>query len=172
MLPLKHPLARVGEAQNAILVHSQALESTVIEGPGAGALPTGSAIVSDVIEITRNLSHGGVVHAPSRPREGFRMVSEDQKSAFYMRLPLSDRPGALASVAQILAEYGVSLANVEQHVRAKAGRKTTKEPVPVVLTTHPAPRRAFGQAYHKICKLRACGKGAQMIPIFDPQASI
>lgn len=152
-VPLAHPLSTVSDALNAVWVESDALGPTLYQGAGAGGLPTGSAVVSNIIEAARNLRaqtsgrsvHLGSAQAPTLLPPG------DAHSAYYLRLEVEDRPGVLASVATILGQHGVSLATVLQHERSKA----SSTPVPVILTTHPTPHGAMLAALGQVGELNA-----------------
>jgi homoserine dehydrogenase len=150
LLPERHVLSHVPANQNAIAVESDALGMTLYQGAGAGSLPTGSAVVADLIEAGRNLKagvSGRLSHGRARSAPPLLPPAASQ-SAYYMRLAVDDRPGVLASVAKILATHRISLASVLQ-------RESGKSPVPLVLTTHVTDAGAMHKAVRAIGKLRA-----------------
>ncbi len=131
LVPLGDVLSHVPANQNAVTIASDALGDTLYQGAGAGSLPTGSAVVADLIEAARNMRGGvsGRLATPISPGAPKLIQPGDAKSAYYMRLLVDDRPGVLASVTKILAAQQISMATVLQRERG-AG------PVPLVLMTH------------------------------------
>jgi homoserine dehydrogenase len=161
LLPSTHVLANVPAAQNAIAVQSDALGTTLYQGAGAGGLPTGSAVVADLIEVARNLRAGisGRVHVA--PRRGPKLLdASDSASAYYLRLSVLDRPGVLASITRLLAERRISMASVLQRDQAGAGKA-----VPVVVTTHPARVGAMQAALAAMRRLPALRSAPNVVRI-------
>ena len=150
LLPERHVLSHVPAAQNAIAVESDALGVTLYQGAGAGSLPTGSAVVADLIEAGRNLKAGvtGRLSAGKEARAPALLSPAAARSAYYLRLAVVDKPGVLASVAKILATHKISLASVLQ-------RESGKTPVPLVLTTHVTEEGAMQKSLRAIGKLAA-----------------
>ncbi|MCI7795017.1 MAG: homoserine dehydrogenase [Lachnospiraceae bacterium] len=115
LIPAQHPLASVRDSFNAVFVHGEACDDAMFMGRGAGMMPTASAVMGDVIIIMRNILHdncgwnGGVAYKkiPVKP-------IEETKSRFFVRLKVSDRPGALANIAGVLGNNDVSIAQVVQ----------------------------------------------------------
>lgn len=118
LIPAEHPLASVHDAFNAVFVHGDAVDDAMFMGRGAGALPTASAVMGDVMEAARNLRCGctGRVgctcyrHLPVKP-------VEETQSRYFLRMQVEDRPGVLASVASVLGNNGVSIAQIIQKSR-------------------------------------------------------
>ncbi len=149
MLPAAAPLARVDGVFNAVVAVGDHVGRVMLEGRGAGAGPTASAVVADLIDIARGRAapvwgagSGDLSNAPSMP------VSEHVGPA-YLRLLVVDQPGVIADVAAILRDEGVSLGSMLQR-----GRKPG-EAVPVVLVTHDAPEAAIDAALARIDALRS-----------------
>ncbi len=159
---LDHPLSAVPGAQNAVAVTSDALGVTSYQGAGAGGLPTGSSVVSDLIEAARNVRAGisGRI-APVGVRAPKILPADDAVSAYYLRLSVADKPGVLASVAQILADHGISLATVLQRER---GERPT-QPVAIVITTHPTKHGPMREALRAVGKLGAMRSKVKMVRI-------
>ncbi|HZW37593.1 MAG: homoserine dehydrogenase [Deltaproteobacteria bacterium] len=139
MIPSGHLLATVGGADNAIYVKGDFIGSAMFYGQGAGMRPTASAVVSDVIEIARNLRGGGVGRIP--PSGLFlhdlgetAMVSpfEEVRSEYYLRFQVVDKPGVLSRIAGALGAHSISISSVIQK-----GRKE-ESAVPIVIVTHHA----------------------------------
>jgi homoserine dehydrogenase len=102
-----HPLAPVSGPFNAVMVEASAITEVTMSGPGAGGVQTASAVLGDVVSI---LSGDAPVH---ETRERLPIVS-DVTSSFYLHLAVADRPGVLASVAQVLGDEDVSVKSVVQ----------------------------------------------------------
>ncbi len=130
MVPETAPIARVDGVFNAVVAEGDFVGRVMLEGRGAGAGPTASAVVADLIDIARNrltpvwgASGSALSSAPS--------VSMDRHiGPYYLRLMVVDRPGVIADVTAILRDLGVSLESMLQRGRSPG------EAVPVVLVTH------------------------------------
>lgn len=148
LVPLGHPLAAVRLQYNALLVHTASAGDLMFYGQGAGAGPTSSAVLADVFVLARDILGGlPVVTSPRRP---LILTSPDNAvSSFYLRLDVLDRPGALARIADALADAGVSIAAIHQD--PACGRRS----VPVMIVTHPAERGRFERARRRILALSA-----------------
>ncbi len=134
-IPAGSMLAGVRGAMNAVLLHSEALGPSMLFGQGAGAMPTGSAVVADIIDLTRNIlsnSPGRVPLPPDRPLVRLQPHAEI-RSAYYLNFQVKDMPGVLARLAAALAERRISIAAVEQQEHRDEGA-----PVPLVIVTHQA----------------------------------
>ncbi len=117
-LPDSSPLSDVGGGFNAVMLKSAALGPSFFSGLGAGALPTGSAVVADVIDICRNLLAGvsgrlPMLCAPYLREYPVRSIQE-RVGAYYLRFSVSDEPGVLGKIAGVLGEKGVSISSVIQ----------------------------------------------------------
>lgn len=149
-IPKGSTLANVNGALNAVQLESDALGTSVLIGQGAGELPTGSAVVADIIDLARNILLGSTGRVPLLAAfdEALRKVevydSGRIASQFYLRFSVVDSPGVLAKLAGTLSEEGVSLRIVEQHATKQ------NEPVPVVVITHEAPLGAVMRAVARI----------------------
>ncbi len=113
------PLAEVGGPYNAIRVVGDAVGDTLFYGRGAGAMPTASAVVGDLIDVVTGRARppAPVDRRAARschPRS--RLTPPSQvKSRYYLRFTIADRPGVLAKLAKILGERGISIASLIQH---------------------------------------------------------
>jgi homoserine dehydrogenase len=120
---------------NAVVLRSEALGASMLYGQGAGAMPTGSAVVSDIIDLTRNIlagSPGRVPLPPEQPLVALRPHSEI-RCAYYLHFSVKDEPGVLARIASTLAARRISVAAVQQREQADPAA-----PVPLVFVTHQA----------------------------------
>jgi homoserine dehydrogenase len=130
MVPQAAPIARVDGVFNAVVAEGDFVGRVMLEGRGAGAGPTASAVVADLIDIARNrftpvwgASAAALSTAPSVPMS-------DHVGPYYLRLMVVDRPGVIADVTAVLRDLGVSLESMLQRGRSPG------EAVPVVLVTH------------------------------------
>ncbi|MTV26044.1 homoserine dehydrogenase [Nitriliruptoraceae bacterium ZYF776] len=109
-----HPLAGVRDAFNAIYVQAEAAGEMMFYGRGAGGLPTGSAVVGDVIDAARNLLQTARGPAPSTHRNKTIRPIDDLQTQYYVLLDVEDEPGVLAASAAIFGDHDVSIAQVWQ----------------------------------------------------------
>ncbi len=144
LVPLANPLAHVDGVFNAVVAEGDAVGRIMLEGRGAGAGPTASAVVADLIDIARGrivpvwgMDGAALTSLPSVP------MSVHQ-GAYYMRLMVVDRPGVIADITAALRDAGVSLASMLQRGRAPG------ETVPVVLVTHETNEAAMRAALDQI----------------------
>ncbi|TKB77537.1 MAG: homoserine dehydrogenase [Nitrospira sp.] len=150
MLPSASPIAQVEDVYNAIQLVGDAVGDVVLYGRGAGSMPTGSAVVSDVIAIGRNLlksSAGRVPVASFQPdqRRPLRLRSmEEISSLYYLRFTVVDRPGVLAQIAGELGRCGISISSMVQQGRREG------QTVPIVIKTHVAKERDVQIALREI----------------------
>ncbi|MDE6398190.1 MAG: homoserine dehydrogenase, partial [Clostridiales bacterium] len=145
-VPVDHPLAGVRGSFNAVLLTGDYVDDIMLYGRGAGAHPTGSAIVSDIVFCAKQKTHAytdfGIADTAASDIE----IAQDFTSKYYLAITACDRAGVLASVTKILGECGVSIRNILQ----KGGEG---EYAPVTLLTHTASEKAVMAALEKIDKL-------------------
>ena len=119
-IPERRPIAAVDGVMNAIQVRGDAVGTTLYSGAGAGAEPTASAVVADLVDVVRALTtdpENRVPHLAFQPDAISALPILDiteVETAFYLRILAEDRPGVLADVARILGDHGISLAVVLQ----------------------------------------------------------
>ena len=130
MVPQEAPIGGVEGVFNAVVTEGDFVGTTVLEGRGAGAGPTASAVVSDIVDIaTGRLVHAfGVPTAYLVPSEA--ALLDDHSGSYYVRLMVDDQPGVFAEIAAELAKHKISIEGVIQRSRSET------EAVPVVMTTH------------------------------------
>lgn len=150
LVPLLHPLAGVHGGNNALLVTAESAGDLMFYGPGAGAGPTASAVLSDVLAAAAEILAGpGAPGSSGALASGGRCRAADETpAAHYLRWRVKDVPGALARIASVLGRLGVSLARVHQDDPPGGGR-----PVPVRLVTHVAPRPLIERARKAVSAL-------------------
>jgi len=165
MIPSDSPVAGVDGVYNAIQLVGDSVGDIVLYGQGAGSLPTGSAVVSDVIDIARNLLSGasGRVPAASFQRDQRRPLRirpmEEITSLYYLRFMVVDRPGVLSQIAGVLGTHGISISSVIQK-----GRKEGQT-VPVVIMTHAAREREVQTALQDINRMSFISEPTTLIRV-------
>jgi len=139
LVPETSPLAEVRGGFNAVLLNSAALGRSLYSGLGAGAMPTGSAVVADVIDICRNLLAGVSGRLPMLCPPHLHDVRVrapgERAGPFYLRFSVSDVPGVLGRIAGVLGEKGISIASVIQRAPKQGGAEGQAT---VVVFTHSA----------------------------------
>ena len=146
-------LAQVRGAFNAVQVVGDAVGEVMFQGAGAGALPTASSVVADIIDLAvgraQRTFQAMKLWAPHE--RGFRQrPSEGVRSRFFLRVLVQDKSGMLADVARVLADQGISIASVIQH---EAVEEHQGDVVPLVIMTHYAETGRFRAAVAKINSL-------------------
>ena len=143
-LPQTHPLAAVSDVFNAVFVEGSAVGRLMFYGRGAGARPTGSAVVGDIIDIARNLNRGatGRVSCTCFEERPLRPMDE-VVTKHYVRMTVADRPGVLAKIATVFGEERVSLASVVQ-------KGAPADSAEIVWVTHESVERAVRRSLERI----------------------
>ena len=159
MVPEAAPLARVDGVYNAVVVEGDFSGRLMLEGRGAGAGPTASAVVADLIDIARGRAvpvwgtgPAYLSQAPSLPMSAY-------VGAYYLRLMVTDQPGVIADVTCALRDAGVSLESMLQHGRAPG------EAVPIVLVTHETREASMRAALDRIERLESVLERPSLIRI-------
>jgi homoserine dehydrogenase len=144
-----HLLAAVNNELNAIFVKGDFVGNTMFYGPGAGERPTASAIVGDIVDLSRDLllKEGEKFCTRAINLSGnVRLIPiEDVTNRFYLRFITKDRPGVLSLISGVLGEHGISISSM---VQLESHEKDNY--IPIVLLTHEASERSMEQALKKI----------------------
>ncbi len=147
MIPTQHPLANVNDSFNAIFIKGNAIGDLMLYGRGAGDLPTGSAVVGDIISILRSNVD---ISAASPIRNNFWVKGiasmDNTECGYYIRLSVKDVPGVLGEISTIFGQHNVSILSVIQ--KGKIG-----DYVPLVFITHDSLERNINISAEKIKKL-------------------
>ncbi|MGA8552673.1 MAG: homoserine dehydrogenase [Stellaceae bacterium] len=161
MVPLATPIAAVEGVYNAVVAEGDFVGRVVLQGRGAGAFPTASAVAADLVDIAagRRIYPLGMPAGLLRALPGVPI--EQHQSAYYIRLMVLDRPGVIADVAAALRDEEVSMESMIQRGRAPG------EAVPVVLTTHVTVEAAMRRALAAIEALDTVLEPPRMIRIED-----
>ena len=153
MVPFHHLLANVNGNYNAFHIIGDASDSVFLYGQGAGMMPTASAVISDVIDISRDILKGVSWRVPARSFqedtiEDIKLMPvENVMTHYYFRFSALDHPGVLSRIAGILAEENISIATVMQKGRKKG------QAVPIVMTTHKSTEKNVRRALEQIDRL-------------------
>lgn len=165
MLPATSPIARVDGVYNAIQLVGDAVGDLVLYGQGAGSMPTGQAVASDIIAIGRNVLSGAAGRVPAASfrqdqRRPLRVKPmEEIFSLYYLRFMVVDRPGVLAQIAGELGRCGISISSVLQQGRREG------QTVPVVIKTHMASERDVRNALAEINRKPFVSEPATLIRV-------
>ena len=156
LVPDRRLIANVDGVMNAIVIKADALGPSLYYGAGAGAEPTGSAVVADLVDVVRALTsdpENRVPHLAFQPGtlSDIPVLSMDEVStAYYLRIHVQDRPGVLAQVTQIFAHHTISIeAIIQKEPQADAAS------VPIVILTHEVNEQNMNQAIVEIERLEA-----------------
>lgn len=163
MIPKKHPLANVYDSYNAVFIKGNAVGDLMFYGRGAGDLPTGSAVVSDIISIVRsdvNTENENPVVKNNLWKREIKAMNEVE-SKYYIRATVLDKPGVLSEITTILGRNNVSLRSVIQKGDEEDGLVT------IVLVTHKTVEGEFNAAVEEIKKLNGVNNIDNIIRIED-----
>ena len=145
-IPEESLLAKVDGVYNGILVEGDLVGKVLFYGEGAGALPTSSAVVADVVSAAQDIVTGAGSRARWRLELGKKIKPmAELETRYYLRLNVTDRPGVLAQVAKVLGEHKISISSVIQ--KAADSVAQTAE---IVIMTHPAKEAAVQQALQEL----------------------
>ena len=159
MVPLGTPIAHVEGVYNAVVTEGDFVGQNICEGRGAGAGPTASAVVSDLIDIARGRSQPTFSVPASELKRLPASPMARHRGAYYIRLMVVDKPGVIADVAAALRDEEVSMEAMIQRARSPG------EAVPVVLTTHETEEAAMRRALDRITRLASVTEPPHMIRI-------
>lgn len=150
MVPKNYLISKVEGPFNAIYIYGDATGSTLYYGRGAGDMPTGSAVVSDIVDIARDIRKNVTQRLPIivKPTREVKIKNiNDITSMYYFRFSALDRPGVLSKISGVLGNYNISIASVIQK-----GRRIG-EAVPLVVLTHEAKEKDVRIAIEEIDRL-------------------
>jgi homoserine dehydrogenase len=155
LIPAKRLIANVEGAMNAVVVHGDAVGPTLYYGKGAGAEPTASAVIADLVDVTRmHTADPGnrVPHLAFQPNAmaDLKVLPMDEVvTSYYLRLRVVDKPGVLADITRILADEQISIDAVIQKEPAKGEEQTD-----LVMLTHRTREKRINAALAKIDALK------------------
>ena len=160
MIPENHPLAAVNDSFNAVFVHGDAVDDAMFYGRGAGALPTGSAVVGDIMDVARNmLFHcNGRIGCSCYNNLPIKQIG-DTTSRYYIRMRLEDRAGTLAAMAGVFAENDASIAILLQ-------KETIENDAEIVVVTHEVAEKKFMDAIKKFSSMEMVKEISSIIRVY------
>ncbi|MDE7401713.1 MAG: homoserine dehydrogenase [Clostridia bacterium] len=157
-IPCDHPLASVNDSYNAVYITGDSVEDVMLYGRGAGALPTGSAIVGDVIYCATHTNYRYSTFTNTENAAPNTKFIENFESAYYIRLEANNRPGVLAKVTSIFSRCGINVAQMIQ----KDGEGDV---VPVIFVTHKTKEHSVNKAVEEINAIPEIAKVAAVIRV-------
>ncbi|MCL1947448.1 MAG: homoserine dehydrogenase [Chitinivibrionia bacterium] len=165
MLPENHILANVRDVFNAALFTGDAVGDIMLYGKGAGELPTASAVISDIVDVARNIISDNSKRIPmrtySRENEITLKTSKEITSRFYLRFSVKDKPGVIGIIATTLGNHNVSISSIDQSERHD------DDFVPIIFTTDEANEQDIKNAVAEIEKNSFIKATTQFIRIED-----
>ena len=158
LIDKKHPLAAIRGALNAVVAEGENIDQLVFSGPGAGANPTASAVMGDVLSACHQLNSDQSNWYPLREYKGENKNFEDVESSMFIRLSVKDEPGVLAKIAGTFGKNNVSIESVIQE-----GRGDKAE---LVLVTHEAPEKDLNNSINQISSLDAVTTVTSLLRVY------
>ncbi|ELK48745.1 homoserine dehydrogenase [Halobacillus sp. ACCC02827] len=141
LLPAQHPLASVNDEFNAVYVYGDAVGETMFYGPGAGKLPTATAVVADLISVLKNIRLGTTGTSYVQPQFAKQVkTKKEQLAKKYIRLHVDDKAGMLRDLTNIFAEYDISFDQFTQRAAAEEGQRE------LMMVTHQVSEEDFEKA--------------------------
>nr|WP_313897604.1 homoserine dehydrogenase [Bacillus litorisediminis] len=149
MLKNSHPLASVNGVFNAVYVYGEAVGETMFYGPGAGELPTATAVVSDLVTVVKNMKLGVNGRGMVAPYKEKKLKTDEQIWAkYFLRLIVEDKSGVLAQLTTKMADENVSLEQVIQHP-TKDGKNTAE----LIMITHLSSKKSISHILNELKQL-------------------
>ena len=147
-LSKNHPLAAVSDEYNAVYVNGEAVGETMFYGPGAGSLPTATAVMSDVVEAIKNMLLGVNGKKFVKIRFKKELIPANKRfSQFYLRLHVKDEIGAFASISNLFNQLGISFERILQTPASKGFAE-------IVVVTHKTSLENFQNAMDQLDQLQ------------------
>lgn len=160
MIPCDHPLASVRDENNAIFVSGDAVGELMFYGKGAGSMPAASAVVGDIVAISRNILSGGHMVGCTCFLDKPIKDMKDVVCRYFMIFDVPDQPGVLAKIAGVFGDNRVSIKSVIQHGTGKEAR--------IVLITHTVREESLLATVSGLEKLDVVNRIASVIRVEDP----
>lgn len=152
LVPMGSNIAEVDGVFNAVGLEGDFVGNLMLEGAGAGAGPTASAVMADIVDIAR----GNVVPPLGLPAANLKPYKKAQMRAheggYFIALELFDRPGEVAAVAQCMADFGISLESIMQHTSYADSSAADRKTAPFIIITHDTLEKDVREALEKIEK--------------------
>lgn len=150
LLPNDHPLSSVHNEYNAVYVYGEAVGETMFYGPGAGSLPTATAVVSDLVNVLKSMRLGVNGKSAVTPQYEKKLKQPQEKfSKYFLRMHVKDAVGVFAEITSIFSQHGVSFEKILQLPNKLQGQAE------IVLVTHKASLHDYEQIMEKLTSLEA-----------------
>jgi homoserine dehydrogenase len=159
MVSKDKPIAHVEDAYNAVVAHGDFVDDTMYEGRGAGAGPTASAVVADIVDVARGFSVATFGIPVGALADETPAPIERHRGAYYIRLMVRDEPGVIAEITAVFRDEAISIESMLQRARSET------EAVPVVLNTHVCEEAAMRRTLERIEALDSVVEQPTMIRI-------
>lgn len=165
LIPESRLIANVDGVMNAVLVKGNAVGPTMFYGAGAGALPTASAVVADIVRVARNVGSEfahvpSLGYLPSSLKDREIMPIAAVNSAYYLRMSVEDKPGALSNISQIISDAGISIEALIQKEPKEGDSR-----VPVIILTNRVVESDMDAAIAKIESLDTVNESIMRIRV-------
>jgi len=164
MIPVGHSMANVNGVLNAIRVCDDLMEENILVGHGAGALPTGAAVVGDVMEIVRNTLVGTGTRVPAQSFQKMTPIPlksmDEIEGEYFLRFRVKDVPGVLAKISGILGNHSISIESMIQR-----GRDDNGKGVPLVMMVHQSKEKNVQDALVEIDRLDVVCEKSNLIRV-------
>ncbi|MBI1272296.1 homoserine dehydrogenase [bacterium] len=163
LVPLSHSIASLSGASNGIVVRGNAVGELMMIGPGAGQLPTASAVVGDVVNLATALrlqDFASYFHTKVAGDWQTVQDPEEWQSAYYLRLAVDDHPGVIGRIGTIFGEHEISISSIIQ-------RGVTAEAANVIIVTHPVKTGNLNRALATLSKETFLSSIASRLAIFE-----
>jgi len=161
LIPEDSLLAEVDGVYNAVLVEGDLVGRVLFFGEGAGAFPTSSAVIADVISAARDIvaGIGSSAHWALQPGKAIKPMSQVE-TRYYLRMDIADRPGVLAQISKVLGDHLIGISSVIQKMADSVAQ--TAE---IVIMTHPAKEAAMQSALEEVLHLAVVGEISNFIRV-------
>jgi len=166
MIPQSHPMANVNGVLNAVRICDNLMEENVLIGHGAGSLPTGSAVVADIVEIARDILSGSKSRVPSQSfqKNKVKMIPimniQEIDAEYFLRFSVLDIPGVLSRISGVLGSHSIGIYSVIQKGRSDRGSG-----VPLMMMTHRANEKDIQMALQEIDDLEVVCEKSNFIRV-------
>ncbi len=163
LIDYSNPLANVGDALNAINIETDHLDNLFLEGQGAGGKPTASSVLSDLYDISQNITFDNLGFKVNDLKEFNKISSDNIVNRYYVRIMTEDKPGVLSSITNLFSDTGIS---VEKILQLPENVKLDK-PIPIIITTHKIQKEILTNVINKLEKLKFVKEKITLLPIHD-----
>lgn len=149
LIPSKHLLSFVDGVYNAVYLEGDMFGKSLLYGEGAGGSAAASAVIADVVDIGKKMTHKNLPHKiiASEDKKLRLLPAEDIRTRYYFRFTALDKPGVLATISKVLGKHNISIASVIQK------EESPEKAVPILMLTHSAQESAVRRAIKEINKL-------------------